>query len=134
MILLSNINELKDYISNLEETKRFKELEKYINNNEKIKKLYDEIRAYNKGQGSDKDFGPYSIKRKKQIDKIQNTQQREKAYKIYNSKTTYKNGHYIDSVLSQEERDIIDRIAQEINKQLKSWDDVPEISEDHNKE
>ena len=56
------------------------------------------------------------------------------AYKIYNSKTTYKNGHYIDSILSQEERDIIDRIAQEINKQLKSWDDVPEISEDHNKE
>ena len=54
---MSNINELKDYISNLEETKRFKELEKYINNNEKIKKLYDEMILKQKQLVNAKEFG-----------------------------------------------------------------------------
>lgn len=45
---------------------------------------------------------------------------------------TFKDGHYIDSGLSQEERDNLDKIAQDNNNQLKSWDDVPEVSEDQN--
>jgi cell fate (sporulation/competence/biofilm development) regulator YmcA (YheA/YmcA/DUF963 family) len=40
---LSNIDKLKDYFNDLEETKRLKELENYINNNEKIKKAFEAL-------------------------------------------------------------------------------------------
>ncbi len=40
---MSNIDKLKDYFNDLEETKRLKELENYINNNEKIKKAFEAL-------------------------------------------------------------------------------------------
>ena len=40
---MSNIDELKQYFNDLEETKRLKNLENYINNNEKIKKVFDSL-------------------------------------------------------------------------------------------
>ena len=40
---MSNIDKLKDYFKDLEETKRLKELENYINNNEKIKKAFEAL-------------------------------------------------------------------------------------------
>lgn len=45
-------------------------------------------------------------------------------------KRYFVNGHYVDSNLPQEERDRLDKEAQEENKKLKSWDDVPETFED----
>lgn len=42
----------------------------------------------------------------------------------------FKNGHYVDSGLPQEERERIDREATEANAKLSSWDDVPMTSED----
>lgn len=45
-----------------------------------------------------------------------------------------KNGHYIESGLSQEERDRLDKEAQIENEQLSSWDDVPDECEDQNKD
>ena len=44
----------------------------------------------------------------------------------------FKNGHYIDSGLSQDYRDKIDREAQAENESLTSWDDVPDENEDNN--
>lgn len=44
----------------------------------------------------------------------------------------FKKGHYIDSGLSQEERDKLDREAQAENESLASWDDVPDENEDNN--
>lgn len=44
----------------------------------------------------------------------------------------FKNGHYIDSGLSQEERVKIAEQALEENKKYKSWDDVPKVTEDQN--
>lgn len=46
----------------------------------------------------------------------------------------FKNGHYIDSDLSLEDREERDRLAQEENKRLKSWDDVPLVCEDQNED
>ena len=44
----------------------------------------------------------------------------------------FKNGHYVDSGLSQEERVKIAEQALEEDKQYKSWDDVPKVTEDQN--
>lgn len=44
----------------------------------------------------------------------------------------FRDGHYVDSGLSQEERNKIDREAQEENKKIVSWDDVPDMVEDQN--
>ena len=46
----------------------------------------------------------------------------------------FKDGHYIDSGLSQEERDKLAKEAIEDNKKYKSWDDVPKITEDQNED
>lgn len=46
----------------------------------------------------------------------------------------FKNGHYIDSGLSQKERDRLDNEAHKENEQLSSWDDVPDENEDQNKD
>ncbi len=39
-------------------------------------------------------------------------------------------GHYVDSGLTPDEREVLDRQAQEENHKLKSWDDVPLTRED----
>lgn len=44
----------------------------------------------------------------------------------------FKDGHYIDSGLSQEEREKLVEQAKEENKKYKSWDEVPEVTEDQN--
>ena len=44
----------------------------------------------------------------------------------------FRDGHYVDSGLSQEERDRLDREAQEENNKIVSWDDVPDVDEDQN--
>lgn len=46
----------------------------------------------------------------------------------------FKNGHYVDSGLSQEERDKIDAEMQKRNSELTSWDDVPVMREDQETE
>jgi cell fate (sporulation/competence/biofilm development) regulator YmcA (YheA/YmcA/DUF963 family) len=56
VIWLSNIDKLQNYISNLDETKRFKELENYIKNNKKIKKLYDDMLLKQKQLVNAKEF------------------------------------------------------------------------------
>ncbi len=53
---MSNIDKLQNYISNLDETKRFKELENYIKNNKKIKKLYDDMLLKQKQLVNAKEF------------------------------------------------------------------------------
>lgn len=53
---MNNIDELKNYINNLEETKRYKELEKYIDNNEKIKLKFDELKEKQKQLVNAKEF------------------------------------------------------------------------------
>lgn len=42
----------------------------------------------------------------------------------------FKNGHYIDSGLPQEMRNMIAEQALEENKKYKSWDEVPRVYED----
>lgn len=42
----------------------------------------------------------------------------------------FKNGHYIDSGLSFEEREECCKHGEEENSKLKSWDDVPTVTED----
>lgn len=44
----------------------------------------------------------------------------------------FKDGHYIDSGLSQEERERLVKQAEEENKKYKSWDTVPKVTEDQN--
>lgn len=44
----------------------------------------------------------------------------------------FKDGHYIDSGLSFEEREKLDEQAVENDKNYKSWDDVPKVTEDQN--
>ena len=44
----------------------------------------------------------------------------------------FKDGHYIDSGLSQEERDKKVELAYEESKKYKSWDEVPKVTEDQN--
>lgn len=39
-------------------------------------------------------------------------------------------GHYVDSGLSQKERDRLAELAQREDEKLKSWDDVPNTCED----
>ncbi len=53
---MNNIDELKNYINNLEETKRYKELEKYIDNNEKIKLKFAELKEKQKQLVNAKEF------------------------------------------------------------------------------
>ena len=53
---MNNIDELKNYINNLEETKRYKELEKYIDNNEKIKLKIAELKEKQKQLVNAKEF------------------------------------------------------------------------------
>lgn len=43
----------------------------------------------------------------------------------------FKNGHYIDSGLSAEEREERCKHSEEENGNLKSWDDVPVVTEDN---
>ena len=44
----------------------------------------------------------------------------------------FKDGHYIDSSLSLEEIEKQIKDLDEENKKYKSWDDVPEMTEDQN--
>jgi len=44
----------------------------------------------------------------------------------------FKDGHYIDSELSLEERKKLVEQAEEENKKYKSWDEVPKVTEDQN--
>lgn len=44
----------------------------------------------------------------------------------------FKDGHYIDSGLSQKEREELVKQAEEENKKYKSWNEVPEVMEDQN--
>lgn len=44
----------------------------------------------------------------------------------------FKDGHYIDSGLSLEERKKLVEKAEEENKKYKSWDEVPKVTEDQN--
>lgn len=44
----------------------------------------------------------------------------------------FKDGHYIDSGLSQKEREELVKQAEEENKKYKSWNEVPEVTEDQN--
>lgn len=44
----------------------------------------------------------------------------------------FKDGHYIDSGLSLEEIEKHIKDLDEENKKYKSWDDVPEMTEDQN--
>ena len=46
----------------------------------------------------------------------------------------FRNGHYIDSGLSPEEREKRCKQSEEENAKLKSWDDVPLTCEDQNYE
>jgi len=46
----------------------------------------------------------------------------------------FKNGHYVESDLSLEELEKINKLAKEEESKLKSWDDVPLINEDQNED
>lgn len=46
----------------------------------------------------------------------------------------FKNGHYVESDLSFEELERINKLAKEEESKLKSWDDVPPINEDQNED
>lgn len=44
----------------------------------------------------------------------------------------FKDGHYVDSDLSLEELEKLEKQAHEENKKYKSWDEVPKVTEDQN--
>ena len=44
----------------------------------------------------------------------------------------FRDGHYIDSGLSQKEREELVKQAEEENKKYKSWEEFSEVTEDQN--